>query len=69
MTGPSQDELCLLDMAKDAKLVEFLERDSAIFRIMVKGKLEVYKNIKFFDFTSERKMMTRVVQRVDPQTE
>ena len=56
-------------MAKDSKLVEFVDRDSSVLRIMVQGQLEVYKNIKFYDFTSERKMMTRIVQRVDPQKE
>ena len=69
LTGPSQDELCLLDMAKETKLVEFIDRDSSVLRIMVQGKMEVYKNIKFYDFTSERKMMTRIVQRVHPETE
>jgi len=68
-TGPSQDELCLLEMAKENKMVEFIERDSSIFRISVRGNREAYKNIKFYDFTSERKMMTRIVQRVNPITE
>ena len=69
LTGPSQDELCLLDMAKQSKLVEFIDRDSSVLRIMVKGQLEVYRNLKFYDFTSARRMMTRIVQRVDPETE
>lgn len=56
-------------MAKEAKHVEFLERDSSIFRIKVQGRLELWRNIKFFDFTSERKMMTRIVQRVNPETQ
>jgi magnesium-transporting ATPase (P-type) len=34
-------------------------------RIKVKGKIEVYKNLKFFDFTSDRKMMTRIVQNAE----
>ena len=69
LTGPSQDELCLLEMAKKSKLVEFIDRDSAVLRILVKGELEVYRNLKFYDFTSARRMMTRIVQRVDPETE
>lgn len=56
-------------MAKQSKLVEFIDRDSSVLRIMVKGQLEVYKNLKFYDFTSARRMMTRIVQRVDPDTE
>lgn len=49
-------------MAQNAGLVEFIDRDSSQLRIKVKGKIEVYKNLKFFDFTSDRKMMTRIVQ-------
>ena len=56
-------------MAKTSKLVEFIDRDSSVLRIMVQGQIEAYKNIKFYDFSSERKMMTRIVQRVDPTTE
>ena len=59
----------MLDMAKQSKLVEFIDRDSSVLRIMVKGQLEVYRNLKFYDFTSARRMMTRIVQRVDPETE
>lgn len=49
-------------MAREAGLVEFISRDSSHLKIKVRGKIETYKNIKFYDFTSERKMMTRVVQ-------
>lgn len=65
LTGPSQDELCLMDMVTKTGLVEFVDRDTSSFKIKVLGKLETYKTIKFFDFTSARKMMTRVVQNVD----
>jgi magnesium-transporting ATPase (P-type) len=51
-------------MAKTAGICEFIGRDSATLTIKVKGVLEVYKNIKFYDFTSERKMMTRIVQNI-----
>ena len=67
LNGMSQDELVLVDMAKRAGLVEFLDRDSSQLRIKVKGKIEVYKNLKFFDFTSDRKMMTRIVQNVETE--
>ena len=69
LTGPSQDELCLLEMAKQSGLVEFIDRDSSVLRILVKGEVEVYRNLKFYDFTSARRMMTRIVQRVDPDSE
>jgi len=61
-SGPSQDELCLIEMGREAGLVEFIGRDSSHLTIKVMGKIEIYKNIKFYEFTSERKMMTRVVQ-------
>lgn len=35
-----------------------------MFTIKVNGELEEYRNIKFYDFSSSRKMMTRVVQNV-----
>ena len=62
LTGPSQDELCLLDMAAKTGLVEFVDRNSATFTIKVNGQIEEYQTVKFYDFTSARKMMTRVVQ-------
>ena len=65
MTGPSQDELCLLDMAKETGLCEFIDRNSAVFTIRVLGKIEEYRTVKFYDFTSARKMMTRIVQNVE----
>ena len=64
LTGPSQDELCLLEMAeaKNSKAIgRFIDRDSATFTIEIDGRIETYKNIKFFDFDSARKMMTRIV--------
>ena len=65
LTGASQDELCLLDMAENemSSSGHFIDRDSSYFKIMIDGEEETYKNIKFFDFTSARRMMTRVVRR------
>lgn len=37
LTGPSQDELCLLEMAANTGLVEFIDRNSAVFTIKVNG--------------------------------
>lgn len=48
-------------MAAQTGLCEFVDRNSAMTTIQVQGKTEEYRNIKFFDFTSARKMMTRVV--------
>ena len=61
MTGPSQDELCLMEMATETGLCEFIDRNSAVITIRIMNEIEEYRNIKFFDFTSARKMMTRVV--------
>ena len=36
-SGPSQDELCLIEMAKQAGICEFVSRDSAYLTIKVKG--------------------------------
>ena len=62
LTGPSQDELCLLDMAESSQVGYFIDRDSSRFHIEINGVKETYKNIKFYDFDSSRKMMSRVVQ-------
>ena len=53
-------------MAAKTGLIEFIDRDSSNFKIKVEGKLEEYRSIKFYDFTSARRMMTRIVQNVEP---
>lgn len=65
MTGPSQDELCLINMAAQTGICEFIDRNSAVITIKVQGKIEEYRNVKFYDFTSARKMMSRVVQNIE----
>ena len=37
MTGPSQDELCLIQMATETGLCEFIDRNSAQMTIKVMG--------------------------------
>ena len=37
LTGPSQDELCLLDMCKKTGLAEFVDRNSTFLTIRVQG--------------------------------
>ena len=51
-------------MSAKTGLVEFIDRNSQIFTIRVLGEIEEYRTLKFFDFTSARKMMTRIVQNV-----
>jgi magnesium-transporting ATPase (P-type) len=43
----------------------FVDRDSSTFTIEINGQKEKYKNIKFYDFDSARKMMTRVVKNLN----
>lgn len=62
MTGPSQDELCLIDMAAKTGICEYVDRNSAMTTIKVMGQIEEYQNLKFYDFTAARRMMTRVVK-------
>ena len=60
-SGPSVDEVCLLEMAADAKLSEFQSRDSDTINITLNGRTESYTIIKIFPFTSERKAMSIVL--------
>ena len=64
-TGPSIDEVCLLDMAKDAcEFGYFEERDSENI-YFTNGKLrEAFKVLKVNDFTSDRKCMSSIVEEV-----
>lgn len=39
-----------------------MERDSDFFKIEVNGRREVWKTLRVFEFSSERKFMSRVVQ-------
>ena len=54
----------MIEMAAETGLCEFVDRDSSLLKIKVMGEVEEYRNIKFYDFTSARKMMSRVVQNV-----
>lgn len=62
LTGSSQDELNLLEMTEKEGLGWFIERDSDFFKIEVRGKQELWKNLKYYEFSSDTKMMSRVVQ-------
>lgn len=60
--GPSVDEVCLLEMARDTDISRFVTRDSDSAKIVLNGKEESYEIIKMFPFTSERKAMSVVLK-------
>lgn len=62
LTGASQDELVHMEMVQQLGFVEFVDRNSADITLKVLGKTEVWANVKFYDFDTDRKMMTRVVR-------
>lgn len=65
-SGASQDEINLLEAGRDSGIANFILRDSesiSIDLLTTSGsiKTEVYKIVKMFEFTSERKMMSAVL--------
>ena len=60
--GPSVDEVCLLEMCKNTGIGYFINLDSDEIVINNNGKEESYGIIKMFEFTSERKAMSMVLQ-------
>lgn len=65
LTGSSQDELNLMEMCETEELGTFVERDSDNLTIEIKGKKEIWRNLKYYEFTSDRKLMSRVVQNIE----
>jgi magnesium-transporting ATPase (P-type) len=63
LSGASQDELVLMQMIEDNYDSSFISRDSDSITIEVNKVKEVYDIIKFYEFTSERKMMSITVKR------
>lgn len=62
-TGPSTDEICFLEMARDVKDWGFFhDRDSENIRIELPSGVKNYKVLKYFGFTSDRKASSVVVQ-------
>lgn len=60
--GPSVDEVCLMDMARDAGISYFVDRDSSSVRIATDdGQLE-FALIHTYQFTSDRKCMSVIVK-------
>ena len=62
LTGSSQDELEHMEMCEKANIGKFIERDSEIMKIEVFGEIEVWRNLRYFEFSSDRKFMTRTLQ-------
>jgi magnesium-transporting ATPase (P-type) len=62
LTGGSQDELVLMQMVENEQIGKFISRDSDFMTIDVCGKVEMWRLLKYFQFTSERKLMSRVLQ-------
>jgi magnesium-transporting ATPase (P-type) len=42
-----------------------VDRDSETIKIEVFGRIEVWRNLKMFEFSSERKMMSRLMENVE----
>jgi len=63
LSGASQDELVLMQMIEDNYDSSFVSRDSDSITIEVNNVKEVYDIIKFYEFTSDRKMMSITVKR------
>jgi len=51
-----------MEMVEGNGLGWFIERDSDFLKIEIRGKKEIWRNLKFFEFTSDRKLMSRVLQ-------
>jgi magnesium-transporting ATPase (P-type) len=63
-SGPSVDEVCLLNMARSAaQFGRFLDRDSDTMNITYPGgEKKSFRVLKVFPFTSERKCSSIVVR-------
>lgn len=57
----------MLEMCETQLLGSFVERDSDNLTIEVRGKREVWKSLKYYEFTSDRKLMSRVVKNVETE--
>ena len=63
LSGSSQDELVLMEMIEQNYEATYITRDSDSITIRINGQNEVYKLIKNYEFTSDRKMMSITVRR------
>ncbi len=65
LSGSSQNEIQLLQTGESLNFAKMLTRDSKTIKICINGKEEEYKILKTLEFTSDRKMMSVIVKRVD----
>ena len=68
-SGQSQDEIVFLEAAAKSRVACFTKREEDNLQIEVnvnpgETKVEIYKVLKKIEFTSDRKMMTVVLQNV-----
>lgn len=64
ITGNSEDELVLMRMIEDNYDSEFLGRTGDKISIRVRDQTEQYKIVNFYEYTSERKMMSITLIRL-----
>lgn len=64
ITGNSEDELVLMRMIEDNYDSEFLGRTGDKISIRVRDQTEQYQIVNFYEFTSERKMMSITLIRL-----
>jgi magnesium-transporting ATPase (P-type) len=62
LSGSSQDELVLIEEIENNHGAKFVGRDAETITISIGDKIEVYKIIKIYEFTSDRKMMSITVE-------
>ena len=63
LNGASLDEICFIEMTRDANFITYKDRDQETIRIDVDGTAEEYKILKVYQFTSDRKCMSVIVRR------
>lgn len=56
--------MTFLEMCRDAKLVQFAQREQDFITIYVNGNIEQYEILRNIEFTSARKMMSVLVKRI-----
>lgn len=63
-SGASQDEVTFLEMSRDGKFAQFMQREQDLITIRINGVTEQYQILRNIEFTSARKMMSVLVKRV-----
>ena len=64
-SGQNLDEITLIDMCHKTRFCQFIMRTQSKIRIEVRGINENYKILKRFEFDTERRRMSVVVQNMD----